>query len=112
MTITFLPRITVDLTADQWELYSIPGRDDAARTLNQAASTILTQAWEMMAGTHPASILDAHKFAIAQWEQVADSLNGVGASDTEPRCVFRGLSKDFLIESPAQAIDRIRRSRF
>ncbi|PRE88291.1 hypothetical protein [Burkholderia gladioli] len=64
MTIQFLPRITVELSADAWDLYDNPGRDEAARTLSTAAAEALTQAWALMAGLHPVSIIDAHRYAL------------------------------------------------
>ncbi|EKZ97851.1 MULTISPECIES: hypothetical protein [Burkholderiaceae] len=110
MTIQFLPRITVELSADEWDLYDTPDRDEAARTLSTAAGAALTQAWALMAGLHPVSIIDAHRYALEQWEKVADRLDDVGASDTEPRARMATLARDYLLESPGKALDQQRRA--
>ncbi|MGK8203106.1 hypothetical protein ACRS8P_28145 [Burkholderia cenocepacia] len=110
MAILFLPRITVELSADEWDLYDTPDRDEAARTLSTAAGEALTQAWALMAGLHPVSIIDAHRFALEQWEKVADRLDDVGASDTELRARMATLARDYLMESPGKALDRQRRA--
>lgn len=106
MRITFLPTITIDLTPDEWELYDHPGRDEAAQALNQAAGDALTQAWALMAGLHPVTRTQAHAYALQTWETVADTVDGFGASDTEPRSVMARLARDYLLESPAEALDR------
>ncbi|MGX5872927.1 hypothetical protein MJ547_04095, partial [Burkholderia gladioli] len=107
MRITFLPKITIDLSANEWELYDRPGRDDAAQTLNQAAADALSQAWALMAGLHPVSRTQAHAYALQTWETVADTVDGFGATDTEPRSVMAGLARDYLLESPSEALDRL-----
>lgn len=107
MRITFLPKVTIDLSADEWELYDHPGREAAAQTLNQAAGDALTQAWALMAGLHPFTSTQAHAYALQTWEAVADTVDGFGASDTEPRSVMARLARDYLLESPAEALDRL-----
>ncbi|WP_109479056.1 hypothetical protein [Paraburkholderia sp. C35] len=109
MQITFLPKIVVALSADEWELYNHPGRDEAAQTLNQAASDALTQAWALMNGLHPVALNEAHAYALNGWEKRADAVDGFGATDTEPRSVMAGLARDYLVESPAGALDRLAR---
>ena len=107
MRITFLPTITVSLSANEWELYDRPGRDDAAQALNQAASDALTQAWTLMNGLHPVALNEAHAYALNAWEKQADAVDGFGATDTEPRSVMARLARDYLLESPAGALDRL-----
>lgn len=106
MRITFLPKVLVELTADEWELYDKPGRDEAAQTLSRAASDALTQAWALMAGTHPFTRTQAHRYALMGWEQAAGTIEGLGTTDTEPRAVMAGLARDYLLEAPSIAIER------
>jgi len=110
MRITFLPEVQVELTADEWELYDKPGRDAAAQTLSAAAGDALTQAWALMAGTRPFTRTQAHRYALLGWEQAAGKIEGLGTTDTEPRAVMAGLARDYLLEAPSLAVERMAKS--
>jgi hypothetical protein len=87
-----MPRI--QLSADQWELYQMPGRAMAARALNRAASAAIPVAlasYQRLQSTEEA--LD-HAIETCLMP-VALRHAGVGAADTEP---------------PQHARDAIRRS--
>lgn len=125
MRVTFIPTITVSLSADEWQLY---GTEDTVRThaavrLSEAAGEALTLAWTALSGDtrvaqamglsestlgaiHDGMTLsEASSLAYRHWDAVADSLDGVGASDTEPRSAFGQLVEHYLRESPSQALD-------
>ena len=76
--ITIERRVTVNLTADDWQLFTASmDCTEAARALNIAASEGLSL---------PTAIE-----AFGHWEVVSDLWARYGASDTEPRCVMRDL---------------------
>ena len=71
--LTIRRAITAEFTADQWELFDMPGRDDAARRLNQA----LTAAVNADGAT-----------AQSVWKAmgtVQTELADLGAADSEPQ---------------------------
>ena len=71
--LTIRRAITAEFTADQWELFDMPGRDEAARRLNQA----LTDAVNAEGAT-----------ASSVWKAmgtVQRELADLGAADSEPQ---------------------------
>jgi len=76
--ITIKRRVTVDLDADAWELFTVSmDCTKAARALNVAASKALSlptrdEAWEL-------------------WSAASEKWADYGAADSEPRYVFRDL---------------------
>lgn len=70
--------VRLALTADQWALYDLPGRDDAAADLNKMAEAALNSA------TTPGDA--AQLIAFAQ-----DKYSSFGAADTEGYTVMNDL---------------------
>jgi hypothetical protein len=68
--VTFTPSVYLTLTADQWALYHIPGRDEAAQGLNRDVAQAINNAL----GPH-----DAHQGC----ERALDRYREYGAADTE-----------------------------
>lgn len=125
MHVTFLPTITVSLSADEWDLLgneNQPARDRAAVRLSEAAGEALTLAWSALSGDtrvaqalgFPAAALEAIELGMTvpqaislahqHWNAVADGIDGMGASDTEPRSAFASLVQRYLQDSPATAL--------
>jgi hypothetical protein len=76
--ITIERKVTVDLTADDWQLFTASmDCAQAAKALNRAASEGLS--------------LPTATEAFAHWSTIADLWARYGASDTEPRWVMRDL---------------------
>lgn len=69
--------IYLSLTADEWALYHIDGRDDAALGLNQAVSVALNNFYK---GT-----------AIGKIEEALEKYSDWGANDTEGHATVRQI---------------------
>jgi hypothetical protein len=69
--------ITLSLTADEWGLYHIDGRDDAADGLNKAVSVALNNFYKDVAFTKIEAALGEYSY----W----------GANDTEGHAVVRQI---------------------
>lgn len=70
--------VTVDLSADDWQLFTVSmDCDKAAKALNRAASEGLSMPTATEAFVH--------------WEAVSDQWAKYGAADSEPRWVMRDL---------------------
>jgi len=83
-------KVSVALTAREWQLYSsATGSAGAARKLNTAASKALNEAHKLYAETK-----DAGKAISAAWKiwgAKSNELSSFGASDSEPRWMFDDL---------------------
>ena len=76
--ITIERKVTVNLTADQWQLFTVSMNcTQAAKALNRAASEGLS--------------LPTASEAFAHWEITSDRWANYGAADSEPRWVMRDL---------------------
>lgn len=76
--ITIRRQVTVDLTADQWQLFTATMNcTQAAKALNRAASEGLS--------------LPTPREAWDHWCTISDLWANYGAADTEPRWVMRDL---------------------
>lgn len=130
MHVSFIPTITVSCSADEWQLYGghdpeqDTARNLAAVRLSEAAGEALTLAWTALSGDTrvaramglPAATLEAidlgmtvrqaADLAYRHWDNVADGLDGCGASDTEPRNHFAMLVEHYLRESPSLALEK------
>ena len=83
-------KISVALTASEWELYSsMTGSAGAARKLNTAASKALNEAHKIYAETKDQR--EAVKAAWAIWGAKSMELRKFGSYDSEPRYHFDDL---------------------
>ena len=76
MNITKTITITVHATADDWQLYDLPGREDAAITLNQRFAELVNK------GTRGSEVRNGMR--------LSDYAN-LGAADTEVRYFVEDL---------------------
>jgi len=76
MYITKRITITVHATADDWQLYDLPGREDAAIALNQRFEELVNK-W-------------AKRSDVRNGMRLSDYAN-LGAADTEGRCFVEAL---------------------
>jgi hypothetical protein len=76
MYITKTITITIDATADDWQLYDLPGRDDAAIALNQRFEELVNKG--------------ATRNEVRNRMRLSDYAN-LGATDTEVRYFVEDL---------------------
>lgn len=108
MKIQFLPVVNVVLNAHEWGLFAdMPGADDAATELSNAASDALTGAWRLMNLDDPrSSLLAASQYALDGWQRRAEAFADMGALDTEPRAVMKQLCDTLLGGVTAEVVDK------
>jgi hypothetical protein len=84
--VQIIKTVNLTLTADQWELYDIPGRDGAAFQLNRALEEIINDP----------EIPQKHK--LLRCHKILGGFGDYGANDTEGYhvvdCIFERLQRD------------------
>ena len=83
-------KVSVSMTAYEWELYtSMKGVGDVATKLSSAASKAINEAHKVYAATNDKEA--ASKAALGIWDSVSRNFSNFGANDTEPRYHFESL---------------------